>query len=255
MSETTLIGIDCATEDDRTGVARGRSDGTRCRASRQRTESLPSRCQSGPARPSGPHRDRLAAWLARGARAGSRGALRGRPIPFKPTRSSRASAIATCGRNCTRSRLRSAPTGSRGRRGGAGGARADRTAIGTAWSLAWEPTFKARVAVIEVYPAATLIGLGGRSSGYKRDGDSAERAEILRRVSEEIQIEGDAEKRGRTSPTSSTRWSACSPATTSCAAVQGAGGSVDRGSAVPQDARRAAFRDPVASSLLFSVFQ
>jgi len=207
-----------------------------------------SRCQSVPRGRAGPHRDRLAAcWPAALGQALAEHSAGGRSRS-KPTRSSRASAIATCGRNCTRSRLRSAPTGSRG-------------TARRRWrcSSRSEP----RSAPRGVGVGADLQGRVGRDRGLP-GGERPDRArrpeqrlqsatviprserKILRRVLGGDTDRGDAEKRGRDEPDVLDAMVCCSPATTSCAGCAGAGGSVDRGSAVPQDARRAAFRDPVA---------
>ena len=45
--------------------------------------------------------------------------------------------------------------------------------------LAWSPEDRARVAAIEVYPAATLIAHGFRSAGYKKPMENAARREII----------------------------------------------------------------------------
>jgi len=49
--------------------------------------------------------------------------------------------------------------------------------------LAWSSTFSDTVAAIEVYPAATLLGHGIRASGYKQNGQDRERREIVERLS------------------------------------------------------------------------
>ena len=55
--------------------------------------------------------------------------------------------------------------------------------------LAWSPSMPDGPAAIEVYPAATLTAHGLRASGYKTPRDDEQRAEILRGLSERIEIE------------------------------------------------------------------
>lgn len=49
--------------------------------------------------------------------------------------------------------------------------------------LAWEPGFTDTIAAIEVYPAATLLTHGIRSNGYKKSDQQRARREILDRLS------------------------------------------------------------------------
>lgn len=51
--------------------------------------------------------------------------------------------------------------------------------LGTAIPLAWSPQDLAAVSAIEVYPAATLVAHGFRSAGYKKPTQTAERRELL----------------------------------------------------------------------------
>lgn len=55
--------------------------------------------------------------------------------------------------------------------------------------LAWSPKVTDGPAAIEVYPAATLTAHGLRASGYKKSSDETERAEILRGLGETVEIE------------------------------------------------------------------
>lgn len=57
--------------------------------------------------------------------------------------------------------------------------RALRDETGLPIPLAWSPDWSERVAAIEVYPAATLRALGIRSTGYKRPDQRDAREEIL----------------------------------------------------------------------------
>lgn len=50
--------------------------------------------------------------------------------------------------------------------------------------LAWEPTFATRLAAIEVYPAATLKAKGYISKGYKKRDQIAERSRIVAQLTE-----------------------------------------------------------------------
>lgn len=54
--------------------------------------------------------------------------------------------------------------------------------------LAWDPSFTARVAAIEVYPAATLRAHGLRFSAYKKPEQVPERREILEALSRVLTI-------------------------------------------------------------------
>ena len=52
-------------------------------------------------------------------------------------------------------------------------------ALGGPVPLAWDPAFDARVAAIEVYPAATMLARGIRPVGYKKPPDRSRRAAML----------------------------------------------------------------------------
>ncbi|MEJ2539074.1 MAG: DUF429 domain-containing protein [Gemmatimonadota bacterium] len=54
--------------------------------------------------------------------------------------------------------------------------------------LAWSPDFNGRVAVIEVYPAGSLRAHGARHRGYKRAEQVSERREIVRALSAEMEL-------------------------------------------------------------------
>jgi predicted RNase H-like nuclease len=57
--------------------------------------------------------------------------------------------------------------------------------------LAWTSSFPGKLAAIEVYPAATLIGRGIRSQGYKRPGDADARRTIVERLSDHVDLQVD----------------------------------------------------------------
>lgn len=63
--------------------------------------------------------------------------------------------------------------------------------MGLTIPLAWDPEFEGNVCAIEVYPAATLTVLGLRSSGYKKSDNTAEREEILTGINESIDFKTD----------------------------------------------------------------
>ncbi|MDA1054881.1 MAG: DUF429 domain-containing protein [Planctomycetota bacterium] len=57
--------------------------------------------------------------------------------------------------------------------------------------MAWESNYSERVAVIEVYPAATLRSHGIKDTGYKRKDQVAERKAIIGRLERLIQLPED----------------------------------------------------------------
>lgn len=57
--------------------------------------------------------------------------------------------------------------------------------------LAWTPTLGSGVSAIEVYPAATLVAHGIRSKGYKKPTQSGERREILDTLKVHMRIRED----------------------------------------------------------------
>jgi hypothetical protein len=57
-----------------------------------------------------------------------------------------------------------------------------RQAFGAQIPLAWRPDFTTSPAAIEVYPAATLISLGCKAAGYKAPDQKVEREAIIERV-------------------------------------------------------------------------
>lgn len=65
-----------------------------------------------------------------------------------------------------------------------------RRRFGATIPIAWSPTFAEPIAAIEVYPAATLIGRGLRSSGYKGKANISERREILHHLPE-LHVDGN----------------------------------------------------------------
>ena len=57
--------------------------------------------------------------------------------------------------------------------------------------LAWNPTLQDSLSAIEVYPAATLRAHGFRSSGYKRSHQKQEREEIIMDLSKHLEFSTD----------------------------------------------------------------
>lgn len=66
-----------------------------------------------------------------------------------------------------------------------------RQLINAAVPLAWAPTFSAHISAIEVYPAATLVGHGFRSGGYKRRDQIPGRREILNSLRAVVDLPDD----------------------------------------------------------------
>lgn len=66
-----------------------------------------------------------------------------------------------------------------------------RKATGAAVPLAWNPDSLTGIAAIEVYPAATLLVHGFRSSGYKQPQQVDERAEILSKLASVLALPTD----------------------------------------------------------------
>jgi predicted RNase H-like nuclease len=62
--------------------------------------------------------------------------------------------------------------------------------------LAWEPHYEERVAVIEVYPAATLIACGLRATNYKKRRHVAERATIVAGLEEMVHLQAERNDMG-----------------------------------------------------------
>lgn len=67
-----------------------------------------------------------------------------------------------------------------------------RERTGTPLPLAWDPALPMGTAAIEVYPAGTLTMCGIRSSGYKGNGGTAVRREILVALQPELEISCDS---------------------------------------------------------------
>ncbi len=72
-----------------------------------------------------------------------------------------------------------------------------RALAGAAIPLAWSPNTAARIAAIEVYPAATLTACGLRSSGYKRPEQKGERREILKGLKRQLTLPAAARRSAR----------------------------------------------------------
>jgi hypothetical protein len=60
--------------------------------------------------------------------------------------------------------------------------------------LAWNAAFSDRAAAIEVYPAATLIAHGIPTAGYKQKEDLAARQAIIRQIAKEVKLPADNSK-------------------------------------------------------------
>lgn len=58
-------------------------------------------------------------------------------------------------------------------------------------ALAWDPHDVAKLSVIEVYPAATLLTHRIHSKGYKKPGDSAKRREMVTALAEDLVLPAD----------------------------------------------------------------
>lgn len=69
-----------------------------------------------------------------------------------------------------------------------------RQALDTEIPLAWDPNALADTSAIEVYPAATLIAHGIRSSGYKKRPDIGERQEIVVALRDHVGLPNDDTK-------------------------------------------------------------
>ena len=61
--------------------------------------------------------------------------------------------------------------------------------------LAWNPSLTAQVSVIEVYPAATLIAHGFSSDGYKNSDQSAVRKKIIKQIGSLISFDSETEQK------------------------------------------------------------
>ena len=68
--------------------------------------------------------------------------------------------------------------------------------LGAAISLAWEPSDVTEHAVIEVYPAATLRAHGIRSQGYKKETEEDHRREMLKDLQSKAMVRAAEDVRG-----------------------------------------------------------
>jgi predicted RNase H-like nuclease len=59
--------------------------------------------------------------------------------------------------------------------------------------LAWDHKLDARVSAIEVYPAATLVAHGFASTGYKKDSQRSVREQIISQISPLMRFDSNAE--------------------------------------------------------------
>jgi len=207
MTNTIVIGVDCATEDERTGVAFGVSDAGDCRIEQAMLEadlpSIPSRVRDC-VQSAGRVLIAIDSPLGWPAPLGTvlAGHSAGEPMPEICADELFAR---TCDQYVHRA-LRKKPLE-------VGADRIARTArralellgqisrtLEQRVELAWDSRFEAPVAVIEVYPAATLRALGHPKGGYKRDEDTRQRDQILARLAGETRIAGEAALRGREQP-------------------------------------------------------
>jgi hypothetical protein len=191
-----LIGIDCATDDAKVGLALAAADSSGVRLARAlvcgRTDSAlivspiglgdhPRRFSSPSTRP----------WLAPVPRSSPRGAPAGKEITVAPNDLFRRATD-----RFIQQRLRKTPLDV-----GADRSRARPPALrllgqlrrrtGYPIPLAWSPEHSERIAAIEVYPAATLVSHGARSAGYKKPANVPERREIIRALGRELALDMD----------------------------------------------------------------
>lgn len=190
----TLIGIDCATKDDKVGIARGNFGDGLCRVD----EVLVCGKQS-------PLERTVTQWIPNEGRVlFALDAPLGWPAPMGRALlvHSAGQPIFESGNNLFRrytDRFVKTEIGQQSLDVGAD--RIARTALaalmllanlreatGEEIPIAWTPDFTQRVAAIEVYPAATLSARSISSKGYKAPDQSAARRNILLRVDAEIEV-------------------------------------------------------------------
>lgn len=192
-----IIGIDCATDPQRVGIALARHEAGRCAVAAVELGTSHDVLV-----------ERIGGWLLSDRSAGllALDAPLGWPAPLGPALATHAAGqpvdeppdrlFRTETDRFVRSRIGKRPLE-------VGADRIARTAhaalglladareqTGAPIPLAWTPRLE-RFAAIEVYPAATLTAHGLRASGYKSPGDEARRAEILRGLGERLEIPSD----------------------------------------------------------------
>jgi predicted RNase H-like nuclease len=190
-----IIGVDCATQAEKTGIVRGQVAGGRL--------TLTDRCLCSASRSA---LDTIVSWV--GERANQRTLLAldaplGWPTALRTISNHvaggapPAAAEAMFRRDTDRfvtERMRQRPLD-------VGADRIARTAhaaitlleslrqaLSDPIPLAWGPDFSGRLAAIEVYPAATLKGRGFLSKGYKKPDQIAERSTIVQQLSTVCEI-------------------------------------------------------------------
>jgi predicted RNase H-like nuclease len=197
MDQTTIIGIDCATDDAKVGLSIAVAGPDRCVA------RFAGTCSS-----EGGVAKKVAAWLARPTRS-----LIAFDAPLGwPRQMGEALAAHRAGEPLTvaandlfrraTDRFVKARLGKQSLDVGAD--RIARTAhsalkllgdvrqkTGFPIPMAWEPSYSERVAAIEVYPAATLIAHGMPDTGYKKKDKIAERKAIMGSLERIIQLPED----------------------------------------------------------------
>lgn len=194
---TTIIGIDCATQEDKVGIALGAMDEASCRiedalvCTKERTLERT-----------------VTQWIPKTGRVLlALDAPLGWPMPMGIALKEHAAGLPISGSgNCLfrreTDRFIKTTTGQQSLDVGAD--RIARTAVaaltliqslrealGEPIPLAWTPTFSARVAAIEVYPAATLKVRGISPKGYKTTQEVEARRRIISSMREEIEITAD----------------------------------------------------------------
>jgi hypothetical protein len=195
---TTIIGIDCATQEDKVGIALGAIDEASCRIEDALVCTKVRTLES-----------TVTQWIPRTGRVLlALDAPLGWPMPMGIALNEHAAGqpISRSGNFLFRretDRFIKNTTGQQSLDVGAD--RIARTAvaaltliqklreaIGEPIPLAWTPAFPDRVAAIEVYPAATLKVRGVSPRGYKTTQDVQARRRIISSMREEIDITTDA---------------------------------------------------------------
>jgi len=193
-----LIGVDCATDYAKVGLARGESDGAVLRVN----EAAVCTAEETAAK-------RVAAWLAtsEGPALVAIDAPLGWPAALGTTLSSHRAGqpIATDPNELFRRETDRFIKRMLGKQSlDVGADRIARTAhaalrfledlraaLGGSVPLAWRPALTAPISAIEVYPAATLVSHGFRSQGYKKPDQRNERREILESIGKIASLPAD----------------------------------------------------------------
>jgi hypothetical protein len=194
---TTVIGIDCATQDKRVGLALGHDEGQTARIEQVLTGSMVASVVETVAAWAAPEAPTLLALDAPlGWPAGMGPALgrheAGAPIAMEANRlfrreTDRAVREATGKRPLDVGAERIARTA----HAALELLQALRERTGEAIPLAWEPRLADGLWAIEVYPAGTLAACGVDARGYKGPGAVAPRRALLRFLGEQVRLPAD----------------------------------------------------------------